>query len=128
MLRSNHECKCCNGIKSITTVKVISITPAQQKRLGKLLSLGVPLVVALPIAMAEPEEVAAEVNRANEVLSVPGNVLANPAKAKRKASAYSRKYKTAFKQVSSQFKNKNGTWKKGGFKRAVKAAHKAVKK
>jgi len=128
MLRSNHECKCCNGIKSITTVKVISITPAQQKRLGKLLSLGVPLVVALPIAMAEPEEVAAEVNRANEVLSVPGNVLANPAKAKRKASAYSRKYKTAFKQVSSRFKNKNGTWKKGGFKGAVKAAHKAVKK
>jgi len=109
-------------------VKVISITPAQQKRLGKLLSLGVPLVVALPIAMAEPEEVAAEVKRANEVLSVPGNVLANPAKAKRKASAYSRKYKTAFKQVSSRFKNKNGTWKKGGFKRAVKAAHKAVKK
>ena len=109
-------------------MKVITITPAQQKRLGKLLSLGVPLVVALPIAMAEPEEVLAEVNRANKVLSVPGDVLANPAKAKRKASAYSRKYSAAFKKMSSKFKNKNGRWKKGGFKAAVRAAHKAVKK
>jgi len=109
-------------------VKVITITPEQQKRLGKLLSLGVPLVVALPIAMAEPEDVLAEVNRANKVLSVPGDILANPAKAKRKVSAYSRKYKAAFKKTASKFKNKNGTWRKGGFKAAVKAAHKAVKK
>ena len=49
-------------------------------------------------------------------------------KTKRRASAYSRKYKAAFKKVSSRYKNKNGTWRKGGFKAAVKAAHKAVKK
>lgn len=49
-------------------------------------------------------------------------------KAKRKPSAYSRKYKKEFRRIASQYKNKNGTWKKGGFRKAVKAAHKAVKK
>jgi len=51
-----------------------------------------------------------------------------PAPKKRRASAYSRKYKAAFKKLSPKFKNKNGTWRKGGFRAAVKAAHKAVKK
>ena len=49
-------------------------------------------------------------------------------KTKRRASAYSRKYKAAFRRLASKYKNKNGTWKKGGFKAAVRAAHKAVKK
>ena len=49
-------------------------------------------------------------------------------KTKRRASAYSRKYKAAFKKVSPRYKNKNGTWRKGRFKAAVNAAHKAVKK
>jgi len=53
---------------------------------------------------------------------------ASPAPKKRRSSAYSRKYKTAFKKVSSRFKNKNGTWRKGGFKAAVRAAHKEAKK
>tara|TARA_R100001443_G_C3296933_1_gene164258 strand:+ start:378 stop:629 length:252 start_codon:yes stop_codon:yes gene_type:complete len=47
---------------------------------------------------------------------------------KRRKSAYSRKYSAAFKKISTRYKNKNGTWRKGGFKAAVKAAHKAVKK
>jgi len=47
---------------------------------------------------------------------------------KRKPSAYSRKYKAAFRRIAPTYKNKNGTWRKGGFKAAVKAAHKAVKK
>ena len=47
---------------------------------------------------------------------------------KRRASAYSRKYKAAFRRIAPTYKNKNGTWKKGGFKKAVKASHKAVKK
>lgn len=45
-------------------------------------------------------------------------------KAKRKVSAYNRKYKAAFKKVSSKYKLKNGKWKKNGFKAAVRAAHK----
>ena len=49
-------------------------------------------------------------------------------KPKRKNSAYSRKYKAAFKKISPKYKLKSGKWKKGGFKAAVKAAHKAVKK
>ena len=47
---------------------------------------------------------------------------------KRRASAYSRKYKAAFRRIAPTYKNKNGTWRKGGFRKAVKAAHKAVKK
>ena len=44
-------------------------------------------------------------------------------KVKRKVSAYNRKYKAAFKKVSSRYKLKSGKWKAGGFKRAVKEAH-----
>lgn len=49
-------------------------------------------------------------------------------KAKRKPSAYNRKYKAAFKKVSFRYQNKNGSWRKGGFKAAVRAAHKEAKK
>jgi len=44
-------------------------------------------------------------------------------KAKRKVSAYNRKYKAAFKKVAPRYKLKSGKWKAGGFKRAVKEAH-----
>ena len=53
---------------------------------------------------------------------------ATPAPKKRRSSAYSRKYKAAFKRISSTYKKANGQWKKGGFGKAVRAAHKAVKK
>lgn len=46
------------------------------------------------------------------------------AKAKKKVSAYNRKYKAAFKKVAPRYKLKSGKWKGGGFKRAVKEAHK----
>lgn len=48
--------------------------------------------------------------------------------AKRKVSPYARKYKKAFAKVSKKFKLKNGSWRKGGFDRAVKEAHKLAKK
>lgn len=44
-------------------------------------------------------------------------------KAKKRASAYHRKYKAAFKKVAPRYKLKSGKWKAGGFKRAVKEAH-----
>ena len=47
---------------------------------------------------------------------------------KRVKSAYNRKYKAAFKKIAPKYKLKSGKWKKGGFRSAVKAAHKAVKK
>jgi len=47
---------------------------------------------------------------------------------KKTASAYNRKYKAAFKKLAPKYKLKSGKWKKSGFKSAVRAAHKAVKK
>lgn len=49
-------------------------------------------------------------------------------KPKRRKSAYSRKYKKAFKQVASKYKLKSGAWRTGGFDKAVKEAHKLAKK
>ena len=46
---------------------------------------------------------------------------------KRKASARSKKYGRAFKRLAPKFKKKNGSWKKDGFKRCVRAAHRACK-
>ena len=88
---------------------------------------GVPLPLALPIAM-DPQTAQAGLvegarvfeQGANTVL----NAVASPGKAKRKVSAYNRKYKAAFKKVASQFKLKNGNWKSNGFRSAVRAAHK----
>ena len=45
-----------------------------------------------------------------------------PVRKKRK-TAYQRAYQKAFKQIAPKYKLKNGKWKKGGFKAAVKAAH-----
>ena len=42
---------------------------------------------------------------------------------RRKPSAYNRRYARAFKQVSGKYRNKNGKWRKGGFRAASKAAH-----
>jgi len=46
----------------------------------------------------------------------------------RKASAYSKKYKAAFKRQAMKYRKQNGSWKKDGFKKAVKAAHKELRK
>lgn len=55
-----------------------------------------------------------------------GSTLAEETAApkKRKVSAYNRRYKAAFKKVSSTYKLKNGNWKTNGFRSAVRAAHK----
>jgi hypothetical protein len=46
-----------------------------------------------------------------------------PVRKKRK-TPYQRAYKKAFDALAPSYKNKNGKWKKDGFKRCVKAAHK----
>ena len=46
----------------------------------------------------------------------------------RKASAYSKKYAKAFKQIAPKHKKKAGGWKTGGYKRAVKQAHAKAKR
>ena len=50
-----------------------------------------------------------------------------PVQKKRRASASSKRYGRAFKKVAPKFKLKNGSWKKNGFRNAVRAAHKLAK-
>jgi hypothetical protein len=57
-----------------------------------------------------------------------GAVAAAKAPKGRKASAYTRRYKAAFKRQAMKYRKQNGSWKKDGFKRAVRAAHKEAKK
>jgi hypothetical protein len=49
-------------------------------------------------------------------------------KPKRKPSAANKAYSRAFAKVKGRFQKKNGQWKKGGFGKAVRAAHKLAKK
>jgi hypothetical protein len=46
----------------------------------------------------------------------------------KKTTAYQRAYKKSFKRVAPKYKKRNGEWKKGGFKAAVRQAHKEAKK
>jgi len=45
-------------------------------------------------------------------------------KPKKKKTAYQRRYSKAFNKVKSKYKLRSGKWKKDGFKRAVREAHK----
>lgn len=47
---------------------------------------------------------------------------------KAKSSAYQRRYKKAFSKAKPKHMTKAGKWKKDGFKKAVKEAHKEAKK
>ena len=49
-------------------------------------------------------------------------------KAKRRASAYSKRYGRAFKRLAPKYKKKNGSWKKDGFRRCAAAARREAKK
>lgn len=51
-----------------------------------------------------------------------------PSRKRKRNTAYTRKYKKAFKKVKSRYMTKSGKWKKNGFKAAVKAAHKEARK
>ena len=55
--------------------------------------------------------------------------LTGPLRPRRKSnSKYRTTYRREFRRISSRYKKKNGTWKKGGFKAAVRAAHRATRK
>lgn len=49
-------------------------------------------------------------------------------KPKRRSSAYQRRYKAAFKKIQKRYKLKSGKWKKGGFRSAVREAHRMAKR
>lgn len=57
-----------------------------------------------------------------------GAVDAAKAPKGKKTTAYQRAYKRSFKRVAPKYKKRNGEWKKGGFKAAVRQAHKEAKK
>lgn len=100
----------------------------QSKRLGQLLAMGIPLPIAYAIAL-DPEAAKAGAQAGVEsFMADPSAGIAQfeqiaPVKKKR-PSGYNRRYKAAFKKVASKYKLKSGKWKAGGFKRAVKEAHK----
>lgn len=105
---------------------MIYINSEQSKRLGQLLTMGVPLPIALPIAM-NPEEAAQAIQDGTRMVASGIDagfeaIAAAPATV-RKASAYNKRYKAAFKKVAPKYKTKGGKWRKGGFKAAVKEAH-----
>ena len=108
------------------------MTPQQQRRLGELLAMGIPLPLALAALNEDPKDIQQEVVRVSELLR-PTNILdqlglsAGTQKKKRKTKKQ-RNYSKAFKKVQSKYKLKSGKWKKDGFKRAVKEAHKLAKK
>lgn len=53
-----------------------------------------------------------------------GRMKAKAEANKRAATAYNKRYSKFFKQVKGDYRKKGGGWKKNGFKRAVKEAHK----
>ena len=55
-------------------------------------------------------------------LSVQGSE--KPLVKRARSTAYSRKYKAAFRKIAPKYKLKSGKWKVNGFKTAVRAAHK----
>ena len=96
--------------------------------------MGVPLPLALAILNEDPKDVQREVARTAEMLrptnileqvGLLGNSPLDKPKPKRKKNT---KYSKAVKKVESKYKLKYGKWKKNGFARAVKEAHKLAKK
>tara|TARA_Y100001938_G_scaffold86607_1_gene118844 strand:+ start:322 stop:696 length:375 start_codon:yes stop_codon:yes gene_type:complete len=121
---------------------VIGLNQAQQSRLAKFIAAGIPLPTAIILAMSSDDQIMAEaqaalamtntaINQGRDVVADVGmDVLqGKPKKAKKKVkSAAQRAYAKAFKKVQSKYKLKSGKWKKDGFKRAVKEAHKLAKR
>tara|TARA_Y100000592_G_scaffold2156_1_gene3384 strand:- start:1329 stop:1703 length:375 start_codon:yes stop_codon:yes gene_type:complete len=121
---------------------VIGLNQAQQSRLAKFIAAGIPLPTAIILAMSSDDQIMAEaqaalamtntaINQGRDLVADVGmDVLqGKPKKAKKKVkSAAQRAYAKAFKKVQSKYKLKSGKWKKGGFKRAVKEAHKLAKR
>lgn len=58
--------------------------------------------------------------------SMQANAPASSTPRKKTKTAYQRAYKKAFAKIAPKYKLKNGKWKKGGFRAAVKAAHKSA--
>mgnify|MGYP003628214055 CR=1 FL=1 len=98
---------------------MINITPEQNKLLGQLLTAGVPLPIALPIAL-DPQAAQAGLTDgvalfeqgANKLLDVIPS-LVTPKKRSRSARASDKMLSRAFKEANSKLRNKNGSLRRG---------------
>lgn len=72
------------------------------------------------------EAAEAATSSASPKKKAPSRATSKP-KPKRKAGAYQKRYGKHFKRLQGANKKKDGSWKKGGFKKTQKAAHKAAK-
>lgn len=61
---------------------------------------------------------------------VPGMMMAEPGKKKTRSrkTKYQAAYKRNFNKIKSRYMKKDGSWKSGGFKRAVREAHRMTRK
>lgn len=85
------------------------------------------LIRGLLIAQDIPESIAGPASEmAGKAIDAPLDLVER--KVKRKVSSANKKYKKAFAKVKKKYQKKNGGWKKDGFKRAVKEAHKLAKR
>jgi len=63
-----------------------------------------------------------------DAMEAEAELQAAPApKKKRKPTKHQKAYSKAFEKLAPNYKKANGQWKKDGFKRCVKAAHKMAK-
>ena len=105
---------------------MVLLNQEQSKRLGQLLAMGIPLPIAYAIALDPEAAKAGAMAGAQTFLADPAAGIAQfeqIAPKKKRVSAYNRRYKSAFKKVAKKYKLKSGKWKAGGFRRAVKEAH-----
>ena len=84
-------------------------------------------MATITMTLEEYEALIALIRR-DPVASDTAEIKLSEPKPKKRNTAYGRRYKKAFKKLASKYKLKSGKWKKGGFKAAVKAAHKEAKK
>jgi hypothetical protein len=73
-------------------------------------------------------------NPENPIIGIPsfGDAVREDRRRRRKKtrtpSASQKKYGRAFKRLAPKYKKKNGSWKKDGFKRCVRAAHRECRR
>lgn len=82
-----------------------------------LVPTGGEVLDASPLSIEEQENLA--------LMSLPQS--GGKTSKKKRKSPYKKAYSSAFDSIKAVYMKKDGTWKKGGFKRAVSAAHKKAK-
>lgn len=80
------------------------------------------------LSVEEYLELLEQIAKGGKKVVAGGRQMKRAVKKSRTASAYSKRYGAAFKRLAKKNKTKSGSWKKGGFARTQKQAHKAARK